>query len=44
MHRHGLCFLNNADAMGAKSYVQSHTPDTRLTGSLSASRGMLSNC
>jgi len=41
MNKHGPFFMNNADAMGAKKYVQSHTLDTPLNEGLRASRGML---
>jgi uncharacterized protein (TIGR02118 family) len=41
MNEHGPFFMNNADAMGAKKYVQSHTLDTPLNEGLRASRGML---
>ena len=41
MNKHGPFFMNNADAMGAKKYVQSHTLDTPLNEELRASRGML---
>ena len=41
MHKHGPFFMNNADAMGAKKYVQSHTIDTPLNEGLRTSRGML---
>ena len=40
MNRHGPFFMENADAMGAKRYVQSHTLDTPLNEGLRASRGM----
>lgn len=41
MNKHGPFFMNNADAMGAKKYVQSHTLDTPLNEGLRTSRGML---
>ena len=41
MNRHGPFFMNNANAMGAKKYVQSHTLDTPLNEGLKSSRGML---
>lgn len=41
MHQHGPFFMRNADAMGAKKYVQSHTVDTPLNEGLRSSRGML---
>lgn len=40
MNRHGPFFMRNADVMGAKKYVQSHTIDTPLNEGLRASRGM----
>jgi len=40
MNKHATLFMNNADAMGAKRYVQSHTLDTSLNEGLRASRGM----
>jgi len=40
MNNHGLLFMNNADAMGVKKYVQSHTLDTPLNEGLRASRSM----
>ena len=41
MNKHGPFFMSNADTMGAKKYVQSHTLDTPLNEGLRASRGML---
>ena len=41
MNKHGPFFMGNADAMGAKRYVQSHTLDTPLNEGLKTSRGML---
>jgi len=41
MNKHGPFFMSNADAMGAKKYVQSHTLNTPLNEGLRASRGML---
>ena len=41
MNQHGPYFMSNADAMGAKKYVQSHTLDTPLNDGLRTSRGML---
>ena len=41
MNKHGPFFMENADAMGAKKYVQSHTLDTPLNEGLRTSRGML---
>jgi uncharacterized protein (TIGR02118 family) len=41
MSKHGPFFMENADAMGAKKYVQSHTLDTPLNEGLRTSRGML---
>ncbi len=40
MNKHGPFFMSNAQAMGAKKYVQSHTMDTPLNEGLRASRGM----
>ena len=40
MNSHGPFFMSNADAMGAKKYVQSHTLDTPLNEGLRTSRGM----
>ena len=40
MNKHGPFFMSNADAMGAKKYVQSHTLDTPLNEGLRTSRGM----
>jgi len=40
MNKHGPFFMDNAEAMGAKKYVQSHTLDTPLNEGLRASRGM----
>ena len=39
--KHGPFFMGNAEAMGAKKYVQSHTLDTPLNEGLRTSRGML---
>lgn len=41
MNKHGPFFMSNADAMGAKRYVQSHTLDTPLNEGLRTSRRML---
>jgi len=41
MNSHGPFFMGNADAMGAKKYVQSHTLNTPLNEGLRASRGMM---
>jgi len=41
MNKHGPFFMENADAMGAKKYVQSYTLDTPLNEGLRTSRGML---
>lgn len=41
MNRHGPFFMENADAMGAKRYVQSHTLDTPVNEGLRTSRGMM---
>ena len=40
-NKHGPFFMKNADNMGAKRYVQSHTLNTPLNEGLRASRGML---
>lgn len=40
MNQHGPFFMSNADAMGAKKYVQSHTLNTPLNEGLRSSRGM----
>ena len=41
MNSHGPFFMSNADPMGAKKYVQSHTLDSPLNEGLRNSRGML---
>lgn len=41
MNKHGPFFMDNAGAMRAKKYVQSHTVDTPLNEGLRSSRGML---
>lgn len=41
MNKHGPFFMDNADSMGAKKYVQSHTLDTPLNDDLKKSRGMM---
>ncbi len=41
LNKHGPFFMSNADAMGAKKYVQSHTLDSPLNQGLQESRGML---
>jgi len=41
MNKHGPFFMSNADSMGAKRYVQSHTIDSPLNQDLKESRGML---
>ena len=41
MNKHGPFFMENADAMRAKKYVQSHILDTPLNEGLRTSRGML---
>jgi len=41
MNNHGPFFMSNAEAMGAKKYVQSHTIDSPLNEGMRASRGML---
>lgn len=40
MNKHGPFFMENAGAMRAKKYVQSHTIDTPLNEGLRSSRGM----
>ena len=40
LNKHGPFFMDNADAMGAKKYVQSHTLETPLNQGLRESRGM----
>ena len=40
MSNHGPFFMSNADTMGAKKYVQSHTLETPLNEGLRSSRGM----
>ena len=40
MNKHGPFFTENACAMRAKKYVQSHTLDTPLNDGLRSSRGM----
>lgn len=40
LNQHGPFFMKNADAMGAKKYVQSHILDTPLNEGLRTSRGM----
>lgn len=39
--KHGPFYMANAQAMGAKRYVQAHTLDTPLNEGLRASRGMM---
>ncbi|MFT7680384.1 MAG: hypothetical protein ACI8QC_004390 [Planctomycetota bacterium] len=39
--KHGPYFMENAEKMGAKKYLQSHTLDTPLNEGLRASRDML---
>ena len=39
-NEHGPFFMKNADAMGAKKYVQSHTLETPLNEGMRASRGL----
>lgn len=39
-NRHGPFFMENADEMGAKRYVQSHTLSSPLNEGLRVSRGM----
>jgi uncharacterized protein (TIGR02118 family) len=41
MNKHGPFFMENAGAMRAKKYVQSHTIDIPLNEGLRSSRGML---
>ncbi len=41
MNKHGPFFMENAGAMRALKYVQSHTVDTPLNEGLRSSRGML---
>ena len=41
MNKHGPFFMENANAMKAKKYVQSQTVDTPLNEGLRSSRGML---
>ena len=40
MNKHGPFFMQNASAMRARKYVQSHTLDTPLNEGLRSSRGM----
>jgi uncharacterized protein (TIGR02118 family) len=40
MNQHGPFFMRNADVLGAKRYVQSHTIETPLNEGLRKSRGM----
>jgi uncharacterized protein (TIGR02118 family) len=40
-NKHGPFFMRNADSMGAKKYLQSHTLNTPLNEGLRTSRGML---
>ena len=41
LNKHGPFFMENADAMGAKKYIQSHTLNSPLNEGLRSSRGML---
>ncbi|MEW8431146.1 MAG: EthD domain-containing protein [gamma proteobacterium symbiont of Ctena orbiculata] len=41
MNKHGPFVMSNAEAMGARKYVQAHTIETPLNEGLRASRGML---
>lgn len=41
LNQHGPFFMSNAETMGAKRYVQSHTLDSPLNAGLRESRGML---
>ena len=40
LNKHGPFFMSNADSMGAKKYVQSHTLNSPLNERLRNSRGM----
>ncbi len=40
LNQHGPFFMSNAEAMGAKRYVQSHTLESPLNQGLRESRGM----
>ena len=40
-NKHGPFFMSNADAMGARRYVQSFTLDAPINEGLRSSRGML---
>ena len=40
INQHGPFFMRNAEVMGAKRYVQSHTLDTPLNEALRQTRGM----
>ncbi len=40
LNQHGPFFMKNADAMGARKYVQSHTIPSPLNEGLRESRGM----
>ena len=40
LNKHGPFFMSNADALGAKKYVQSHTLNSPLNEGLKNSRGM----
>lgn len=39
-NKHGPFFMRNAEVMGARKYIQSHTLDTPLNDGLRTSRGM----
>lgn len=41
LNSHGPFFMENADGMRAKRYVQSHTLDTPLNGAFRESRGLI---
>ena len=41
LKKHGPFFMSNAEAMGAKKYVQSHTIDSPLNEGMRTSRGMM---
>ena len=44
LNSHGPFFMQNADGMAAKRYVQSHTIDTPLNEMFRESRGLLPEC
>ena len=41
LNKHGVFFMENASAMRAKKYVQSHTLETPLNDGMRSARGML---